>query len=636
MSRRQEGALVVGLLLLAAVVRLARPGLTEFKADEARLLTLALTTAGGDIAVRGISSSVGFPNAPMSVWLYALPLLVWPHAYAATLFTGLLGVAAVAGVYWLARRYWGVRAAAVAALLLAVSPWAIHFSRKIWAQNLLPAFAVAWAIAAALAFVEGRRGWILAHLALLAVVVQIHPAAIGLAPATLLFLVVFRRRVSWRLVIVGMLLAALTVAPFLWYLWGRWRAEGGLPFSSSQSAAQLSAASLRQTLHLITGSGLRPLAGPEYAGLPGEAVVRALWLALLLAGAAWAVYHAWRRWPARTAQMAFVGLVWFLTPPLLFAWRFTPVYVHYFIVALPAPYLLAGAFVGSSTAGWRRPWRITAWAALVVVAGLQLVAWSSLLATVARDPAAGGFGVPLRTKLAAADAARDLQRRTDAVEILLAGDGADPEEDTFPAEFRALLHGAPLRLVDLRAEAVFPGHPAIVLMDMALSAPPAAGDLYLAAGDPVQTVDLNNAPVYAAVALPAAAAPAPAVALAAPPLLANFVRLIGHSELSPAGIWDVYWRPADDPDPADYHIFNHLLDGGGARVAQSDAAAFSGAQWRPADVVVSRFRLLPDSPPAPPLSMRVGMYRFPSLESVPILDEAANPSGDAVELPLDQ
>lgn len=633
MNRRQETTLLAGLLLLAAVVRLAWPGLTEFKADEARLLTLALTTADGDIAVRGISSSVGFPNAPLSVWLYTLPLLVWPHPYAATLFTGVLGVAAVAGVYWLARRYWGVRAAAVAGLLLTVSPWAIHFSRKIWAQNLLPAFAVAWAIAAALAFVEGRRGWIVAHLVLLAVAVQIHPAAIGLVPATLLFLIVFRRRVSWRLVILGGLLAVLTASPFVWYLWGRWRAEGGLPLSTA-SAAQFSLDSVRLTLQLVSGGGLRPLAGAEYAGLPGDALVRAVWLALLLASAAWAVYFVGRRWPERPAQMAFIGLVWFLAPALLFALPLTPVYVHYFIVALPAPYLLAGAFVASVTGEWRRPWQVVAWAALIVVVGLQLAAWGSLMAAVARDPAAGGFGVPLRTKLAAADAARDLLRQTDAAEILIAGGGSDPEEDAFPAEFRALLHGKPLRIVNLENEALFPSDKTVVLMEGALSAPPAAGELYWAAGNSTQTIALGGAPIYAVLALPPDAAPAPAVELVPPPLLANFVRLVGHSALSETGVWDMYWHPADNPDPADYHIFNHLLDGNGARVAQSDAAAFSGAQWRPGDLVVSRFVLLPDAPPDPPLTMRLGMYRFPSLESVPVLDEAANPAGDAVVLPL--
>src|SRR5690606_33381244 len=180
-DNRREAVVFLLILVIAAVARLGWPGLTEFKADEGRLLTLALRMSDGELAVRGISSSVGFPNAPMSVWLYSLPLFIRQHAYAATLFTGALGVAAVAGVYWLAGRYGGgATGATVAALMLAVNPWAIVFSRKIWAQNLLPAVAVAWAIAAALTFVDGRRPFIALHLLCLAVAVQIHPAAAGL------------------------------------------------------------------------------------------------------------------------------------------------------------------------------------------------------------------------------------------------------------------------------------------------------------------------------------------------------------------------------------------------------------------------------------------------------------------------
>ena len=108
---RREAIVLILILFVAAVPRLARPDLTEFKADEARLLTLALNMSDGQFAWRGINSSVGFPNAPMSVWLYSLPLMVWPHPSAATLFTGLLGVVAVVGTYWLGRRYWGVRVA---------------------------------------------------------------------------------------------------------------------------------------------------------------------------------------------------------------------------------------------------------------------------------------------------------------------------------------------------------------------------------------------------------------------------------------------------------------------------------------------------------------------------------------------
>lgn len=638
-NNRREVVVFLLILVIAAVARLGWPGLTEFKADEGRLLTLALRMSDGELAVRGISSSVGFPNAPMSVWLYSLPLFIRQHAYAATLFTGALGVAAVAGVYWLAGRYGGgATGATVAALMLAVNPWAIVFSRKIWAQNLLPAVAVAWAIAAALTFVDGRRPFIALHLLCLAVAVQIHPAAAGLAPATLLFLIVFRRRIDWRYAGLGVMLALLTAAPFLWYLGARMSVEGGLPFSSGQAAEGISLQSLRLTLDLIAGEGLRPLAGPEYRGLPVESLARWLWAGFVAMAAGWAVWRLYRRPDERDANFVLICLAWLLGPVSLFAWRWTPIYIHYFIVALPAACVLAGAFFASGVEGASRGKRALAWSVCIVVAATQLASWAGILSAVSRDPTAGGFGIPLGAKLAAADAARRLAGEHDAAEILLAGDGANPDQDAFPAEFRALLHGFPVRFVDLNREAVFPVETSVVLLGSpAADELTSTRDLYLEASEMGETVQPGISPFYTVALVPGAAAPALKVVLEEPALLANFVQLVGHDEpreVTGGVLWDVQWRTADNPDPSDFHFFNHLLDATGRRVAQSDAAAFAGAQWLPGDVVISRFFLpLPAQAPQP-WTMRVGMYRFPSLENVPILDEAANPLSDAVEFSL--
>jgi hypothetical protein len=274
--------------------------------------------------------------------------------------------------------------------------------------------------------------------------------------------------------------------------------------------------------------------------------------------------------------------------------------------------------------------------ALVLVAGWQLASWVGIMAAVARDPLAGGFGIPLGTKLAAADNARRLVAEGGAAEVLLVGGGSDPQQDDFPAEFRALLHGLPLRYVDINSEAIFPATTAAVLLDTpAADSLTSTRDLYeqtLADSPPALATSL-----YTVGEMPAASAPPPAVALPEPALLANFVRLTGHNvprEITSGILWDVQWRPADNPDPADFHIFNHLIDGQHNRVAQADAAAFAGGQWRPGDVVISRFHLPLETQPQPPLVMRVGMYRFPSLENVPVLDAAANPAADAVEFPL--
>ena len=276
----REIGLLVAVLILAAVLRMAWPGLIEFKRDEALLFARALDVAeGSEFHLRGISSSVGFPNTPLSVWLYALPLLFWKDVYAATLFTGLVNVAAILGGWWLVRRYWGGTAALAATIMFAVSPWAIFHSQKIWAQNLLAPLVVGWAIAAALTFVERRRGFILLHVLCLAIAVQVHFAAVALIPATILFLVVFRRRVDWRLLLLAGFLALLTAVPFLTYLFSQVDSDlnlGGLISQNVDPSFSLKA--WRLLWLLTTGKEIHALTGPGavedfLAGVPDLTLV---------------------------------------------------------------------------------------------------------------------------------------------------------------------------------------------------------------------------------------------------------------------------------------------------------------------------------------------------------------------------
>ena len=116
--------------------------------------------------------------------------------------------------------------------------------------------------------------------------------------------------------------------------------------------------------------------------------------------------------------------------------------------------------------------------------------------------------------------------------MLLAGDGADPERDDFPAEFRPLLHDVPVRYVDLNAEALFPAAAVVVLLGpVSADGPTTARDIYTVAPGEVESVNAADGVVYTLHALPPAAAPPPDVALASPALLANFVQIVGHDAL---------------------------------------------------------------------------------------------------------
>lgn len=657
-------------LTLAATLRMGWPGLTEFKADEARLYTLAADMAAGNFALRGIGSSVGVPNFPMSVWLYSLPLLVWQHPYSATLFTGLLNTLAALLVWLFARRIWpgSVIPALVATVLFTVSPWAVLYSRKIWAQDLLPVFVVGWAFAAYLTYAERRPRWMLVHLLCLAIAAQIHLAAFALIPATGILALRFINRVPWRWVLIGSAVSALTAAPFAVYL-----LQSGLPLPTASGDAALSltlsADSWRYTALIALGQQIYSLAGPVafeayLAGVPSFGFAHVLTAAFIVVGLLALTHTAWanRATPTPQSDAAFILLVWLLTPPLVFTLQLTPVYPHYFIATLPAAYLVAAAaptpllpgpkiHLTSSTATpdpasatndsplttHPEPTfaRLATPVVLVVIlltAILHAYSWLSIFNFTATNATPDGFGTPLRRQLAELNAARLLLDTGAATELLIVGPGQFPATDELPAVYAALLRGVDYRYVNAELHALFPADPAAVLL---LDPASPAAALYTTHADLAATLPrrANETPVTL---YRTTTAPAPPTPLNDPRPFANFTTVTGtDASWTPAAlIWRLYYTPGPADPAANYTFFNHLLDDTGQRLTQADAVAYPAAFARPGDLIITTFTLTRPATLPTNLTLRVGLYNFPDTTPIPILDAAANPSTDGLSFPV--
>jgi 4-amino-4-deoxy-L-arabinose transferase-like glycosyltransferase len=646
LSRRQEWFLVALILLLAGALRMGWPGLTEFKADEARLLSLALEMIEERrLALRGISSSVGFPNFPASVWLYALPLMIWPHLYAATLFTGFLNTLAVAGGYLLARRYWGIEVALAATLMLAVSPWAVIFSRKIWAQNLLPLLVLGWGTGALLALVEKRSKFIVLHLVCLALAVQIHLAAVALVPATAVLFLIFWRRLAWRVVALGSGLALATALPFLLYLA---RQQEHLSIGGTitrEQTGRLSLDSFRYTLQLSLGYEIHSLAGAaafrDYlATVPNSVVAQLLWAALIAGGTLYLARQVWQNRRRPQTEAGLIALVWLFAPPIFFLWHSTPIYLHYFIATLPAQYIVAGVgltagarWLASVLPAWKPYWAASLFLGATSVIQIWLVL--GILFFVSRHATPGGFGTPVNQQMVAVAAVEQLMAQTGAAELLLVGPGDQPGLHEFPAVYGSLLRHVPHRFVDVRQDAVFPAQTAVVLLDGRYEG--GVESLYELVAAQKYSIPLRPGEGSLSVmTIPGSAAPAPTVPFNEIYLLNNWVNLLGYSGPEPVDAnnvwWRIYWHPADQPDWRRYHFFNHLLDSNGQRLAQADGPAFRPDMWQPGDTVVSQFMLPWPETHARPFTIRVGMYHYPEIEPVLLLDIAGNPYTDAVEV----
>lgn len=655
-SRKWEILILAAILLLAMVLRTGWPSLTEFKFSEARLEALALElTRGGRIPLVGVPSSAGFDHSPISVYLYLPAFLLTTNPIPATIYGGLVGVAAVALCWWLAR-HWpggGRWAAMIAALIFAVSPWAVAFSRKIWQVTFVPLLTLAFIGLLASALIEGssstpskRRQWRLAwSIVAYAILVQVHPSAISLAPALALWLIVFWRRVRVGPLVVGGTLGILTAVPFLIH-----QAQSGWPALAALTSLQGAAwdlSSVWLTWEAISGRSIHALAGDAYPLLEiVPQVDRGFnligWMAVAASlGLSW---RAVTRWQAaepteqQAAQMDFVLLSWLVVPMAFNLRHSLDLHLHFFSLVAPAAYLIIGRaaeyVLGAARARipkWSRPLAIAGTAVLGVLALTQVVALVLMGRFVATHDTPGGFGLPLAHYLDVADETIEMAHKTNAAEVLVVGQGDSVVVDETAAIFDVVLRDrATYRFVDGESAAVFPANRSVVLLS------PDSGEAAEWYGTwPAQ--DLQHG--YRLVALDASwpqdhpRTADPLTPIAGARTFQNGVEFQNYAwESDQEGRgrlwlqWQVLWLSSENT-----HFYAQALDQAEQPWGQQDSAGYPTESRRKGDRILTKFDITKKEETAgEPYWGRTGLYLFPKVVPIPVIDEAGNPVGDAV------
>lgn len=131
------------MVILAVVMRLSFLGLIEFKADEAlTVLSLQEWINKPEIIESGLISSTGVKNFPLFQYLLLPAGLISTDPRFLSGLIALVNVVMVGWFYRATRRNYGDKVALVAGLVVAMAPYQILLSRKIWAQDLIMMFAV--------------------------------------------------------------------------------------------------------------------------------------------------------------------------------------------------------------------------------------------------------------------------------------------------------------------------------------------------------------------------------------------------------------------------------------------------------------------------------------------------------------
>ncbi len=643
-NRRELGVALI--ILLAAALRLGRGDLVEYFHDDAMLATLALELADGiRFPLTGILSSTGIPNSPVSVYFLALPFALSSDPAVVIHFIMLWNVLGVALLWLLARRCCGKRVALLAALCYAVNPWAVIFSRKIWAQELHSPFILLGFLLLLQGFWQareagpGRRSVFLAQclgMPVLIIGLQFHFASWPLALVIPIALWQGRKRISAGALIIALALSIIVCAPYMLGLTQTlasdpWRISDALA-RSAESAPQFSSASIAAVGRLATGSGLETWLAPDQTEALASAYSPLLPVTLLLIPlTVIGVVAAFLRY----RRFAVFMLIWAFLPGALLLVEWTPVYIHYFIPSIPGLALLIGLGLDHilRRAAPHRPLQVAAWLLFALILALQIQAWSAALDFVARRQVDyPGFTTPLAKLLPL----REALARFDDVLVLAAGMAWNLHHEV--AVWDTLLWDdvTCIRTLVPRRYAVFPSQPfAAIIAPDAPQGP--LIDLYRnesartfptrEGGDDYVLHEWLGPPTWSGVRIRALA----------PQRFINGVQLTGYA-------WDddeiaLEWRLPARQVGEDLQFSAQLYDAQGERIAQLDARFWHGRHWCEGDRLLT-FGALNLHEEAS--TLKVALYKLGNrvdqgrVFNIELLDELGNPKGQSVDIPLEE
>lgn len=360
MPRNYRYFIMLGILsLVTVVVRTYALDLMEFKEDEvAALQGLEQILAAGELPRYGVISSLGIPQPPFFYYLMGPWFKLFSTPIGATWLIVLGSICAVTVMVWTATSMISPRAGVFMFAFTAAAPWLVIYGRKLWSQNLLPPF-VSLLLIVSLRVARVRRSRTVIFLPILAAIVAgLHYSGVCTVIATVIFgLITYdRKTLNCPFLIVGIAVMAVMIAPYGSYLLNEGRDDVGLALTvgsvSPSSGATLSR-SLIFTGQVLGSGGLEWLMGEAFSlSNPGLTTVTRIVSWLIVIGL-WgiAVYYTFliavtmryapdKREVARSYAIPIASVLHLSTPLVVYSLARAPTFYHYFIISMPAGFLL--------------------------------------------------------------------------------------------------------------------------------------------------------------------------------------------------------------------------------------------------------------------------------------------------------
>jgi len=376
-ANRSEAIILLLLLVLGAFLRLYRISeYMTFLGDEGRdVIIVRRLLTEGDFFLIGPGTSIGnMYLGPLYYYMMAPALFLANFSpVGPAVQIALLGIVTLFFVWFLGRKWFGKKAALIAALLYAIAPTIIIYSRSSWNPNIMPFFALICIYSAWKIWQDGKWKWLVVAAISFAFVLQSHYLGLLLAPILGIFWLLSlkndwkdkkQKRNAIRYSLISLSLFALLMSPLVIFdARHEWR-----NFSSMK----------KFFLERQTTVSARPWTGlPKVIPITEEINTQLLaghnlevgkWVTVgLVVGVFWLLAFRWKGLKNKEKQAYFLLFVWLSFAVLGLSIYKQEIYDHYYGFFFPAPFLLLGAIAGNFSEKMEKIGKIVVVAILLIL-----------------------------------------------------------------------------------------------------------------------------------------------------------------------------------------------------------------------------------------------------------------------------
>lgn len=327
---------IIFVFLCSAIFRIFFLDLIEFKADEATILFQTVTFyAHPSLIQRGIISGVGVYNLPLFNYLIIVVSLFSRDPKILSFTIALINTFLVVALFQIIKRFYGNPTAILSALLIAFSPWAILFSRKIWAQDLIfillvPILAILHSI-----IIKKNSRFTLLLFILLTLLAELHGSGVFFAVATVIIFFILRVHINLKHALLGVIIGFIPAIPYVVFqMFSNPLCVDCVAFLKYQHNGRIfDINSFIRPFQLLNGMGYHFVLGNSYSGfiqtLPAAGYLKYIFAFSAIFPLVGGIYILLKK-----RNFMFILLYALIIPLLYFVTRIE-IYMHYFVILIP-------------------------------------------------------------------------------------------------------------------------------------------------------------------------------------------------------------------------------------------------------------------------------------------------------------